>query len=114
MCIICEKNINDLINTTKLILKDCYNITEIPKELVNLKELIIIKCYNINYIPKELINLEILHIHYYNKIKYIPLEIINLKDLQFDFHYFSNESANYFYSTDSIEIKKIIKYLYYL
>ena len=35
MCIICDKNINDIINTDKLIIKDCYKITEIPSELIN-------------------------------------------------------------------------------
>lgn len=111
MCIICSNNINNLKLLKKIKIENCKNIITIPKELINLKSIKIIKCDNFKYIPKELTNLEKIYIHYFNNIKNIPLEFLNLKKIQLDYHYFTNQSAIYFYSNNEEEIKKIIKYL---
>ena len=111
MCIICSNNINNLKLLKKIKIENCKNIIKIPNELINLKSIKIIHCDNFKYIPKELINLEKIYIHYFNNVKIIPRELINLTKLQLDYHYFTNQSAMYFYSNNEEEIKKIINYI---
>jgi hypothetical protein len=112
MCLICDKDLDDLKKLDTLVLENCNDITTIPKELCDLKSLKISKCYNFTTIPKELVNLELLYIHYYNRIPYIPLEFVKLQELQFDYHYDTKQSASYYYSWKSNEIKQILHYIY--